>query len=158
MTMTITNKTRRQLRVVLPPGIIAQGVTGQFGGIGGGGGSAAVVSAAVVGGGVLAAAVLAAAAWVVVVAVAVDARYGWHGRQCWYHPVDDGNDDALPNDYVFLRRSRELGPAKPDDRHDGRMGGGMGGMGGGMGGMGGGMGGWAAVCVPCLLRACRSPT
>ena len=38
MTMTITNKTRRQLRVVLPPGIIAQGATGQFGGIGGGGG------------------------------------------------------------------------------------------------------------------------
>ena len=38
MTMTITNITRRQLRVVLPPGIIAQGATGQFGGLGGGGG------------------------------------------------------------------------------------------------------------------------
>ena len=38
MTMTVTNKTRRQLRVVLPPGIIAQGATGQFGGMGGGGG------------------------------------------------------------------------------------------------------------------------
>jgi len=38
MTMTVTNKTRRQLRVILPPGIIAQGATGQFGGMGGGGG------------------------------------------------------------------------------------------------------------------------
>ena len=38
MTLTVTNKTRRQLRVVLPPGIIAQGATGQFGGMGGGGG------------------------------------------------------------------------------------------------------------------------
>ena len=38
MTMSITNNTRRQLRVVLPPGIIAQGATGQFGGMGGMGG------------------------------------------------------------------------------------------------------------------------
>ena len=30
MTMSITNNTRRQLRVVLPPGIIAQGATGQI--------------------------------------------------------------------------------------------------------------------------------
>ena len=37
MTMTITNRTRRPLRVVLPPGLIAQGATGQFGGMGGGG-------------------------------------------------------------------------------------------------------------------------
>ncbi len=38
MTMSITNKTHRKLRVILPPGIIAQGATGQFGGMGGGGG------------------------------------------------------------------------------------------------------------------------
>ncbi|MGP0064814.1 MAG: hypothetical protein ACLQGP_14600 [Isosphaeraceae bacterium] len=36
MTMSLTNRTRRSLRVVLPPGIVAQGATGQFGGMSGG--------------------------------------------------------------------------------------------------------------------------
>ena len=36
MTVSVTNNTKKQLRVVLPPGIIAQGATGQFGGMGGG--------------------------------------------------------------------------------------------------------------------------
>jgi hypothetical protein len=38
MTISVTNRTRRALRVVLPPGIIAQSATGQFGGMGGMGG------------------------------------------------------------------------------------------------------------------------
>jgi hypothetical protein len=38
MTLSVTNKSKRQLRVVLPPGIIAQSATGQFGGMGGMGG------------------------------------------------------------------------------------------------------------------------
>ena len=38
MTLSLTNKSKRQLRIVLPPGIIAQGATGQFGGMGGMGG------------------------------------------------------------------------------------------------------------------------
>ena len=38
MTVSVTNRTKRQLRVVLPPGLIAQGATGQFGGMGGMGG------------------------------------------------------------------------------------------------------------------------
>ncbi len=38
MTLSVTNKSKKQLRVVLPPGIIAQGATGQFGGMGGMGG------------------------------------------------------------------------------------------------------------------------
>ena len=38
MTMSLTNRTKRKLRVVLPPGIVAQGATGQFGGMGGMGG------------------------------------------------------------------------------------------------------------------------
>ena len=38
MTVSVTNRTRHQLRVVLPPGLIAQGATGQFGGMGGMGG------------------------------------------------------------------------------------------------------------------------
>jgi hypothetical protein len=38
MTVSITNRTKRRLRVVLPPGLIAKSATGQFGGIGGMGG------------------------------------------------------------------------------------------------------------------------
>ena len=38
MTVSITNRSQRQLRIVLPPGIIAQSATGQFGGMGGMGG------------------------------------------------------------------------------------------------------------------------
>ncbi|MHC5540020.1 hypothetical protein ACYOEI_17515, partial [Singulisphaera rosea] len=38
MTLSLTNKTSRRLRVVLPPGLIASGATGQFGGMGGMGG------------------------------------------------------------------------------------------------------------------------
>ena len=40
MTISVTNRTNRPLRVVLPPGIIAQSATGQFGGMGGMGGMA----------------------------------------------------------------------------------------------------------------------
>src|SRR5262245_61093904 len=36
MTLSVTNRTGRPLRVVLPPGIVAQGAAGQFGGMGGG--------------------------------------------------------------------------------------------------------------------------
>jgi hypothetical protein len=36
MTLSVTNRTNRPLRVVLPPGIVAQGATGQMGGMGGG--------------------------------------------------------------------------------------------------------------------------
>ena len=36
MTLSVTNRSDRQLRVVLPPGLIASGATGQFGGMGGG--------------------------------------------------------------------------------------------------------------------------
>jgi hypothetical protein len=38
MTLTVTNRTKQPLRVVLPPGLIASGATGQFGGMGGFGG------------------------------------------------------------------------------------------------------------------------
>ncbi len=38
MSLSLTNRTKRQLRVVLPPGLIASGATGQFGGYGGMGG------------------------------------------------------------------------------------------------------------------------
>ena len=38
MTISVTNRTKHQLRVVLPPGLIAQSATGQMGGMGGMGG------------------------------------------------------------------------------------------------------------------------
>ncbi|WP_165066955.1 hypothetical protein [Paludisphaera rhizosphaerae] len=38
MTVSVTNKSKRQLNVVLPPGLIAQGAAGQMGGMGGMGG------------------------------------------------------------------------------------------------------------------------
>ena len=37
MTIHLTNRTNRKLRVVLPPGLVATGATGQFGGMGMGG-------------------------------------------------------------------------------------------------------------------------
>ena len=39
MMVSVTNRTDRRLRVVLPPGLVASGVTGQFGGGGFGGGA-----------------------------------------------------------------------------------------------------------------------
>src|SRR4051794_21020223 len=38
MTVSVTNHTKGQLRVVLPPGLVAQGASGQMGGMGGMGG------------------------------------------------------------------------------------------------------------------------
>src|SRR5437762_1285102 len=35
MTVSVTNRTNRPLRVVLPPGIVARGATGEMGGMGG---------------------------------------------------------------------------------------------------------------------------
>ena len=37
MSLSVHNRTKKELRVVLPPGLIASGVSGQFGGMGGGG-------------------------------------------------------------------------------------------------------------------------
>ena len=36
MTISVQNKTNRRLRVILPPGLIASGASGQMGGMGGG--------------------------------------------------------------------------------------------------------------------------
>src|SRR5271157_5716814 len=50
MTVSVTNNTKKQLRVVLPPGIIAQGATGQFGGMGGMGGGMGGMGGGMMGG------------------------------------------------------------------------------------------------------------
>src|SRR4051794_1630070 len=36
MTISVKNRSKKQLRVILPPGLIASGASGQFGGMGGG--------------------------------------------------------------------------------------------------------------------------
>ena len=102
MTMSVTNRTNRQLRVVLPPGIIAQGATGQFGGMGGGmggggmgggmggggmggmgGGGMGGMGGGMGGGGM--------------------DGHGWSGSYGRNDASYDGNDDAGPDDHVFLR-------------------------------------------------------
>jgi hypothetical protein len=115
MTLSVTNNTRRQLRVVLPPGIIAQGATGQFGGMGGMGG----------GGGMM-------------------GGMGGMGRTSGTMPATMGMMMLARIIMYFCgdpdswdMRSLMIGMMGGM----GMMGGGMGGMGGGMGGMGGGMGG-----------------
>src|SRR4051812_32597848 len=50
MTLSLTNKTKRKLRVVLPPGLIASGATGQFGGMGGMGGGMGGMGGGMMGG------------------------------------------------------------------------------------------------------------
>ena len=107
MTVSVTNNTKKQLRVVLPPGLIAQGATGQFGGMGGMGGGMGGMGGGMggmgggmggmgggmggMGGGM--------------------GRHGWrHGR--WYDgrrhdgqndAAHNGHDDARPPDHVPLR-------------------------------------------------------
>ena len=106
MTMTVTNKTRRQLKVILPPGIIAQGATGQFGGMGGGGGG---MGGGMGGGGMAAA--WAAAAWAAMGGGGMGGGGGGHdghgrpGRVGRHDAAYHWNDDACPDDHVFLRRS-----------------------------------------------------
>ena len=132
MTIAVTNRTRRPLRIVLSPGIIAQSATGQFGGMGGmGGGMGGVEWAGGMGGGMGAA---WAAAWAARAAWAAWAAWAWSG--------------TMPSTMGMMMFSRIImyfcgDPDSWDMRSImiGMMGGMMGGMGGGMGGMGGGMGG-----------------
>ena len=104
MTLSVTNRSKRKLRVVLPPGIIAQSATGQFGGMGGMGGGMGGMGGGMggMGGGMG--------------GMGRNGRYGWwhgwhgwrYGRQgndVWYHAFHDGNDDARSNDHVLLRGS-----------------------------------------------------
>ncbi len=67
MTVSVTNQSQKQLRVVLPPGLIAQGASGQFGGMGGMGG----------GGGGMGGGAWAAVAWVVAWVAVAWAAVAW---------------------------------------------------------------------------------
>jgi hypothetical protein len=141
MTLSLTNRSRRPLRVVLPPGIIAQSATGQFGGMGGmgGGGMGGGMGGGGMGGGM-----------------------GGMGGGMGGGGMGGGmggmggmgmQSGTMPSTMGMMMLSRMImyfcgDPESWDPRSimvgmmGGGMGGGMGGMGGGMmGGMGGGMGG-----------------
>jgi hypothetical protein len=134
MSISITNRTRGTLRVVLPPGIVAQGATGQFGGMGGMGGGMGGMGGGMGGGG---------------------GRGGGMGggRGGMGGGMGGGmmRGGTMPPMMGLMMLSRLIMYFCGDyDSWDmrammmamGGMGGGMGGMGGGMmGGMGGGMGG-----------------
>ena len=120
MTVSVTNRTRQQLRVVLPPGLIAKVPPANS--------AAWVVWAA-------AWAVVWAAAWAVAWAAAWAAwAAAWAAWAAWaaamrgmgsmgrivrHDARHDGHDDARSDHHVFLRGPRQLGHAQPDDRHDG---------------------------------------
>ena len=118
MTVSVTNNTKKQLRVVLPPGIIAQGATGQFGGMGGGMGGMGGMGGGMMGGAMMARTMPPTMGMMML------------SRLIMY----------LCGDYdSWDQRSLSIGMMGMGGMGMGGMGMGMGGMGGGMGGMGGGM-------------------
>ena len=145
MTLAVTNRGRRPLRVVLPPGLIASGAAGQFGGGGfggggmggggmggggmggmGGGGMGGGMGGGGMGGG------------------------GMGGGGMGGGGMGGGGGAVMPASMgmmmlgmLIMQLVGEIDSWDPSSlmMGGGMMGGGMGGMGGGMGGMGGGMGG-----------------
>ncbi|MGB0070491.1 MAG: hypothetical protein WBQ11_20900 [Isosphaeraceae bacterium] len=146
MTVSVTNNTKKQLRVVLPPGIIAQGATGQFGGMGGMGGMGGGIGGmGGMGGGMMG-------------GMGGMGGMGMGGMGGMGGGMMGGGMTArtmpptmgmmmlarlimyLCGDYdSWDQRSLSIGMMGMGGMGMGGMGGGMGGMGGGMGGMGGGM-------------------
>ncbi|SIO66888.1 hypothetical protein SAMN05444166_8260 [Singulisphaera sp. GP187] len=146
MTLSLTNKTKRPLRVVLPPGLIASGATGQFGGMGGmggggmGGGGMGGGMGGMGGGGMG--------------GMGGGGMGGMGGGGMGGGGMGGGmggGGGTMPASMGMMMLGRLImslvGERDSWDQQSlmsgmmGGMGGGMGGMGGGMGGMGGGMGG-----------------
>jgi hypothetical protein len=141
MTMSLTNRTRKTLRVVLPPGIVAQGATGQFGGMGGMGGGMGGMGGGMMGG----------------MGGGMGGMGGMSGGMGGMGGMGGGgisgngngmSSGTMPPMMGLMTMSRIImyfcGDYSSWDMRSlmmGMGGGGMGGMGGGMGGMGGGMGG-----------------
>jgi hypothetical protein len=136
MTLSVTNKTKKQLRVVLPPGIIAQGATGQFGGMGGMGGGMGGMGGGMGGMGGMGGG-------------GMGGMGGMGGGGMGGMGGMGRNAGTMPPMMGMMMLARMImyfcgDPESWDQRSlmigmMGGMGGGMGGMGGGMGGMGGGM-------------------
>ncbi len=161
MTISVTNRTKRQLRVVLPPGLIAQGATGQFGGMGGMGGGMGGMMGGMGGGmGGMGGGMGGMGGGMGGMGGGMMGGMGGMGRMSRTMPSIMG--------MMMLSRMIMYFCGDPDswDKRSlmiGMMGGmGMGGMGGGMGGMGGGMmggmgGGMRSVPPTDLPSALLSP-
>ena len=140
VTVSVTNRTNRPLRVVLPPGIVAQSATGQMGGMmggmGGGMGGGMMGGMGGMGGGMMGGGMGGMGGGMM-----GGMGGGMMGGGARTMPPMMGMM-MLANVIMYFcgdfdswdRRSLMIGMGRM-----GGMGGGMGGMGGGMGGMGGGM-------------------
>ena len=111
MTLSVTNRTRKALRVVLPPGIIAQGATGQFGGMGGMGGGMGGMGGGMGGmgggmGGMGGGMGGMGGGMGGMGGGGGMGGMGGMGRKLADHARHDGHDDAGPNHHVLLRRPR----------------------------------------------------
>ena len=161
MTLSLTNRTNTRLRVVLPPGLIASGVTGQFGGgmgmMGGMGGMGGGMMGGMgggmmggMGGGMMG---------------GMGGMGGGMGGMGGMGRMGGGmmGSGTLPASMGMMMLGKLIMSLIGDrDNWDQRslMSGmmmGMGGMGGGMGGMGGGMGGMEVACVPFRPPDCTRP-
>jgi hypothetical protein len=159
MTMSVTNRTKRQLRVILPPGIIAQVATGQFGGMGGMGGGMGGMGGGMggMGGGIMGG-----------MGGGMGGMGGGMGGQMGMGGQGQ-TPGTMPPTMGMMMLSRMIiyfcGDRESWDMRSlsigmmGGMGGGMmGGMGGGMmGGMGGGGGGMRSVPATDLPSAILEP-
>ncbi len=153
MTLKVTNQTNRKLKVVLPPGLVATGVSGQMGGMGGmgggmggmggggmggmGGGGMGGMGGGGMGGGGMGGG-------------GMGGGMGGGSRPLTMMPLQGLSSVAnlIMNlvepsswDRMAFMRGMMSAMGSMGGGMMGGMGGGMGGMGGGMGGMGGGMGG-----------------
>ena len=133
ITMAVTNRTSRRLRVIMPPGIVAQGATGQFGGMGGGMGGMGGGGMGGMGGGGMGG--MGGGGMGGMGGGGMGGGMGGMGRSSGTMPPMMGMM-MLSNIIMYF-----CGDADSWDRRSLMMGMGGGGMMGGMGGMGGGMGG-----------------
>ena len=156
ITVSVTNRTHKPLRVVLPPGIIAQSATGQMGGMMGGMGGGGMGGMGGMGGG----------------GMGGGMGGGSGGMGGGMGGGMRGGGGTMPPMMGLMTLGRLImyfcGEYDSWDMRSlmismmmrgGMMGGGMGGMGGGMGGMGGGMGGMGGGMrsVPAHRPALRRP-
>ena len=152
MTIRVTNRTNRKLKVVLPPGLVASGATGQMGGMGGMGGGmgGGGMGGGGMGGGGMGGGGMGGGGMGGRGGGGMGGGMMGGSRPLTMMPMQGLS--AVANmimnlvqpdtwDRMAFMRGMMAAMGSMGGGMMGGMGGGMGGMGGGMGGMGGGMGG-----------------
>ena len=146
ITVSVTNRTSRRLRVIMPPGVVAQSATGQFGGMGGGmggmgGGMGGMGGGGMRGGGMggMGGGGMGGMGGMGGGGMGGGMMGGGMGRGSGTMPPMQGMM-TLSNIIMYF-----CGDFESWDRRSLMMGMGGGGMMGGMGGMGGGMGGMGGM-------------